>query len=63
MKQIHLIVATLFISTATASYAGGVTTTVAAAEPQASTQEAKKCRCQVFRVNHEGLETVCGAVG
>jgi sugar lactone lactonase YvrE/rhodanese-related sulfurtransferase len=42
MKKIHLIVATLFISTATASYAGGVTTTVAAAEPQASTQEAKK---------------------
>ncbi|MDE5222245.1 hypothetical protein PYX07_30665 [Pseudomonas aeruginosa] len=26
-------------------------------------EEAKKCRCQVFRANQEGLETVYGTVG
>ncbi|EIU4981780.1 TPA: hypothetical protein NH735_000547 [Pseudomonas aeruginosa] len=26
-------------------------------------EEAKKCRCQVFRANHAGLETVYGTVG
>ncbi len=25
--------------------------------------DAKKCRCQVFRANQEGLETVYGTVG
>jgi sugar lactone lactonase YvrE/rhodanese-related sulfurtransferase len=42
MKKIHLVVASLFLSAATLSYAGGVSTTGATSTAPANTQEAKK---------------------